>query len=140
MTKHFHECLCGETWNCIINILPLDGIGRIRVDVGQVPYNFQLWKDIANIVPRPKPEHAGGELLVHRDGCQGPMLARIPLPDPRSLPGVTALDAALDPQAGVHDLCFVFSGEVHDPLWAIERVKLVAAPSAAAGAARLSPR
>jgi hexosaminidase len=119
---------------------PLDGIGRIRVEVGQVPYNFQLWKDIANIVPRPKPEHAGGELLVHRDGCQGPMLARIALPDARTQPGVAALDAALDPQAGVHDLCFVFSGEGHDPLWAIERVKLVAAPSAAAGTARVSPR
>jgi hexosaminidase len=118
---------------------PLDGVAGIRVDVGQVPYNFQLGKDIANIVPRPKPERAGGELLVHRDGCQGPMLARIPLPDARTQPGVTPLDAVMDPQAGMHDLCFVFSGEDRDPLWAIERVKLVAAPSAA-GAARVSPR
>jgi hexosaminidase len=111
---------------------PLDGIERIRVDVGQVPYNFQLWKDIASVVPRPKPERAGGELLVHRDGCRGPMLTRIPLPDPRTRPGVTALDAVLDPQAGAHDLCFVFASEGHDPLWAIERVRLVPA--------RVSPR
>jgi len=106
----------------------LDGVGRVRVDVGQVPYNFQLGRDVANIVPRPKPERDGGELLVRRDGCQGAMLARIPLPDARTQPGVTSLDAMLHPQTGVHDLCFVFSGEGHDPLWAIERVKLVPAP------------
>jgi len=107
---------------------PLDGVGRIRVDVGQVPYNFQLWKDIANIVPRPKPERVGGELLIRRDGCQGALLASVPLPDVHTQPGVTSLDAMLDPQAGVHDLCFVFSGEDHDPLWAIDRVKLVPVP------------
>jgi hexosaminidase len=105
----------------------LDGVERIRVDVGQVPYNFQLSKDVANIVPRPKPLRAGGELLVHRDDCKGLLLARIPLPDPRTNPGVTPLDAMVEPQAGAHDLCFVFGSEGHDPLWAIERVRLVRA-------------
>ena len=33
MTKHRHECLCGTSWNCIINILPLpDGLGRARCE------------------------------------------------------------------------------------------------------------
>ena len=34
---------------------PLDGIGGIAVDVGQIPYNFQLAHDITGIVPRPAP-------------------------------------------------------------------------------------
>jgi hypothetical protein len=29
MTKHEHQCLCGATWLCIINILPVAGGGRI---------------------------------------------------------------------------------------------------------------
>jgi hexosaminidase len=103
---------------------PLDGVDRIHVDVGQVPYNFQLWKDVANIVPRPKPANPRGELLIHRDGCSGPLLARLVLPDARIQPGVSRLDAAFEPQAGVHDLCLVFSGEGHDPLWTIDSVSL----------------
>jgi len=107
---------------------PLDGISSIRIAVGQVPYNFQLWKDVASIVPRPKPQTAAGELLIRRDGCDGVLLARIPLTVARTQSAVTQLDAPLSPQAGTHDLCFVFSGEGHDPLWAIESVNLETSP------------
>jgi hypothetical protein len=31
MTKHFHECLCGVEFPCVINILPIEG-GRIRCE------------------------------------------------------------------------------------------------------------
>jgi hypothetical protein len=33
MTKHFHECLCGKRWTCILNIIPLPGgLGGIRCE------------------------------------------------------------------------------------------------------------
>ena len=30
--KHKHICLCGASWSCILNILPIHGIGRIRCE------------------------------------------------------------------------------------------------------------
>ncbi|HEU4664230.1 MAG TPA: family 20 glycosylhydrolase [Dokdonella sp.] len=106
---------------------PLDDIARIRVAVGQLPYNFQLGKDIANIVPRPAPATAAGELLV-RDGCAGAQLASVPLGRVRANPAVSVLEAELPPRPGVHDLCFMFSGDGHDPLWAIDSVELLPSP------------
>jgi hypothetical protein len=32
MTKHEHVCVCEKRWSCIINILPLSGIGRVRCE------------------------------------------------------------------------------------------------------------
>ena len=103
---------------------PLDGAARIRVAVGQLPYNFQLGDDTANIVPRPVPATPAGELRV-LDGCAGEALATLPLDRARTNAGVSVLEAALPPRPGVHDLCFIFSGEGHDPLWAIDTVELL---------------
>jgi hexosaminidase len=114
---------------------PLDGVERIHVRVGQLPYNFQLWKDVANIVPRPRAESAAGDLIVRRDDCKGAVLARIALTDARLRAGVSTLDATIPPQVGAHDLCFVFSGEGHDPLWAIEDISLQAG-----GSPRVTPQ
>jgi hexosaminidase len=106
---------------------PLDGIGGIAVDVGQIPYNFQLAHDIGGIVPRPAPPSAQGDLFVKLDGCGGTTLATIPLDAAISNPAVTTLTASWPPLAGAHDLCFVFAYRGHDPLWAIDRVRLVPA-------------
>jgi hexosaminidase len=103
---------------------PLDGVAAIEVAVGQLPYNFQLWKDAANIVPRAQAQLADGELLVRIDSCSGAVLARIPLQAAARNPGVTILRAALPAQSGRHDLCFAFSGHGVDPLWAIDSVQL----------------
>jgi hexosaminidase len=108
---------------------PLDGVSGIEVTVGQIPYNFQLAGDAKNIVPRPKPSAPHGELLVMLDGCKGREIARIPLDPALANPALTALDASWPPIAGTHDLCFEFATEGHDPLWAIDRVKLMRAPS-----------
>jgi hypothetical protein len=32
MAKHFHECLCGAEFGRVINILPINGGGRIRCE------------------------------------------------------------------------------------------------------------
>ncbi len=106
---------------------PLDGIGSIAVDVGAIPYNFQLAHDIGGIVPRPAPASAEGDLLVKLDGCSGTPLATIPLDAAAKNPALTTLTATLPPIAGAHDLCFVFAYRGHDPLWAIDRVRLVPA-------------
>ena len=104
---------------------PLEAAQRIEVTVGQLPYNFQLWNDAKNIVPRPSPLSPQGELLIKRDGCAGALLATLPLAAAAGSPAITKLDATLPASTGAHDLCFVFSARSHDPLWAIDSVQLV---------------
>jgi hexosaminidase len=107
---------------------PLDGVAAIAVAVGQLPYNFQLWHDATNIVPRPAPQSAEAELLIKFDSCAGATVASIPLGSALGNPAVTVLQAPMPPRVGAHDLCFMFSGRGIDPLWAIDHVQLV--PSA----------
>jgi len=104
---------------------PLAAAAGIEVTVGQLPYNFQLGRDVANIVPRPLPSGRQGELLIKLDSCSGPTLAALPLDPAFATPGLSRLQAALPLQSAAHDLCFVFSGHGIDPLWAIESVRLV---------------
>ena len=42
-------------------------------------------------------------------------------------PAITTLTASFPPVGGAHDLCFVFAYRGHDPLWAIDKVRLVPA-------------
>ncbi|MEO5560124.1 MAG: family 20 glycosylhydrolase, partial [Dokdonella sp.] len=106
---------------------PLDGIVAIEVGVGQLPYNFQLWKDTANVVPRPAPQSPDGELLVRANSCTDPVVVKLPLGPALANTGVTMLVAPLPAMAGVRDLCLLFSGRGIDPLWAIDDVRLVPA-------------
>jgi hexosaminidase len=107
--------------------LDLTGITRIDVRVGTVPNNFQLWHDAAKVVVHPA-RSAGGELEIHRDTCDGPLLAALPMAGvPRGRP--ETLHAKFAPQSGVHDLCFFFTGRSPDYLRAIDRI----APVPAAG-------
>jgi hexosaminidase len=101
----------------------LDGVTHIDVRVGQLPYNFQLWKDASGIVTR-EPATETGELLVYLDSCEGELLVTVPLEPAVSNPTLTDLSAPLPPQAGIHDLCLVFTGKSPDPLWVIDSVSL----------------
>ena len=103
----------------------LDGIGGITARVGQLPFNFQLAKDVANIVPRPAPSSPHGDLIVKLDGCKGSPLASIPLDAAEKNPALTVLSATWAPVSGAHDLCFEFTGRGVDPLWAIDSVQLI---------------
>ena len=107
---------------------PLDGVAGISVRVGQIPFNFQLAGDAANIVPRPQPSTPHGELQIKLDGCKGVTLATIPLDAATANPALTTLSASWPPVAGAHDLCFEFASRGNDPLWAIESVRLNSAP------------
>ena len=107
---------------------PLDAIAGIDVSVGRIPYNFQLAKDVVNIVPRPAPVSANGELRVKLDTCTGATLASIPLDATITNPALTMLSATWPSITSTHDLCFEFTGHGSDPLWVIDSVQLVPAP------------
>ncbi|HJS22241.1 MAG TPA: family 20 glycosylhydrolase [Steroidobacteraceae bacterium] len=101
----------------------LDGVTHIDVRVGQLPYNFQLWKDASGIVTR-EPATETGELLVYLDSCEGELLVSLSLAPAVTEPALTDLSAPILAQAGTHDLCFVFTGKSPEPLWVIDAVSL----------------
>jgi len=111
----------------IFEQVPLETIAGISVTVGQLPYNFQLGKDVANIVPRPAAHAAEGELQARLDTCDGPVLARFPLAPALGTAATTVIATAIPVNAGRHDLCFRFAGTGVDPLWAIDTIRLVPA-------------
>lgn len=103
---------------------PLQGVNGIAVRVARLPFNFQLAGDNAKMVLR-QPHSRYGELEVHGDGCDGPLLASVPLRADTGKAGPQRLSAALPPQAGSRGLCLYFTRHGPDPLWAIERVQLL---------------
>jgi hexosaminidase len=101
----------------------MDGVAVIGVDVGHVPFNFQLGQDAKNI-PLKVPETPDGELEVHLDSCDGPRILDRPLGFAASRDGVTQLVDRIAPVSGLHDLCFVFARSKLDPMWVIASVTL----------------
>jgi hexosaminidase len=92
--------------------------------VGQVPFNFQIGKDIEAIKLNP-PRTLQGELEVRLDGCEGEPLAVLPLAPAADNDAVTVLPAVpLTGSPGPHELCFRFTQRTLDPLWAIDWVQL----------------
>jgi hexosaminidase len=102
------------------------GAVALRARVGQLPYNFQLWHDIKSVVERTT-SLPDGELLVHGNACDGPVLARVSLAPAQREVALTTLDAAFDIPAGTSELCFQFATGKHDPLWSLERVQILSA-------------
>jgi hexosaminidase len=102
---------------------PLDGVREVALTVGNLPWNFQLWKDDAKVVTRPKATPAG-EFQIHEDSCGGPLLATLPLARAARTKLQTTLTAAIPLVAGKHDLCIFATGDPHNGLWAIDKVEL----------------
>lgn len=105
----------------------MEGVRAIHVDAVRLPRNFALAHEQKLVVSRP---HATpfGELVVHADRCDGPVLASMPLPDPAHSPRELELGAALPAQVGEHGLCLVYTAPVDGPLYALGRVSLEAKP------------
>jgi hexosaminidase len=92
--------------------------------VGQVPFNFQIGKDIEAIKLNP-PRTSAGELEVRLDGCEGEPIALLPLAPAADNDAVTVLPPLpLSSAPGPHDLCFRFTQRGLDPMWAIDWVQL----------------
>ncbi len=108
-------------------ILPgvdLSHAATLTAAVGQVPFNFQIGKDIEAIKLKP-PRTPAGELEVRLDGCEGEPVAVLPLAAAADNDAVTVLPAVpLSSSRGPHDLCFTFTQRTLDPMWAIDWVQL----------------
>ncbi|GLQ99957.1 beta-N-acetylhexosaminidase [Dyella mobilis] len=105
---------------------PLDGVTAIHVDAVRLENNYALAHDAKSVISRPRAT-PHGELVVHGDRCDGPVLASMPLPDPAASARRFSLDAKLPPQQGEHTLCLIYTAPVEGPLYAIGRVSLIAA-------------
>ena len=102
----------------------LDGVSGLVAGVGQLPFNFQIGEAVQKIT-FPKPETAAGELEV-RLGCDGELLARLPLAPATASQAVTVLPrAAIAPRTGRHDLCLRFAQAALEPFWVIDAIELV---------------
>jgi hexosaminidase len=102
---------------------PLSGTTHIVAQVGRMPFNFSIGADIAKITYRPRVTPAG-ELEVRRDGCDGAVIATIPLQAATGTSGVADVRGALAPQSGAHDLCVTFTQNGPDPYWVLDRLTL----------------
>jgi hexosaminidase len=101
----------------------LSGVSAIEVEVGQVPFNFQIGKDREAIRFR-TPRTPSGELEV-RASCEGELLASIPMAEARARHTTTKLPRADLEGEGVQDLCFTFTQQELDPLWVMHHVSLI---------------
>jgi hexosaminidase len=102
----------------------LSGLRTLTAAVGQVPFNFQIGRDIEAIRFRP-PRSASGELEVRLDDCEGAPVAVLPLAPAAGHDAVTVLPAATLPALqGQHVLCFTFTQHSIEPLWALDWVQL----------------
>ena len=108
-------------------LLPATDLSQARgltVAVGQVPFNFQIGKDVDSIHLNP-PHSAAGELEVRLDQCEGAPLVVLPLAPAADNDAVTVLPAVALPRlTGAHQLCFKFTQHGLDPMWAIDWVQL----------------
>jgi hexosaminidase len=103
---------------------PLDGVRRLSLTVGNLPWNFQLWTDNPKVVARPKATPAG-EFQVHLDSCTGPLLATLPLAKAAQTKLQTTLTADTPATSGEHDLCIFATGDPRNGLWGIDKIELL---------------
>ncbi|HEX7368820.1 MAG TPA: family 20 glycosylhydrolase, partial [Rhodanobacteraceae bacterium] len=103
---------------------PLDGVRRVELTVGNLPWNFALWTDNAKVFTRPKTTPAG-EFQVHLDSCNGPLLATLPLAPATHTKLQTTLAANIPSIRGKHTLCIYATGDPRAGLWAIGKVELM---------------
>ena len=104
---------------------PDGGAKQIAIEVGQIPFNFQVGKDIESIRFHP-PATPEGEFEVRAGGCEGVRIAVLPLAPARANPGVTRLVAPIAARNGNEDLCITYTATGVEPMWAIDSVELIA--------------
>lgn len=102
----------------------LSAVSGIKAAVGQVPFNFQIGAD-RDKIELPEPRTATGELEVRANGCDGRLLAVMPLEQAAESNEVTVLAQEFaEPQDARTDLCFRFTADKLDPMWAVEWIEL----------------
>lgn len=102
---------------------PLAGIGAVEVRAGRIPYFFQLAHDEPHRTFKPA-KTAHGELELHA-GCDGPLLATLPMPAQPDADGFVTLRAPLRDAPADADLCVWFTGDTRPAMWALDRITLL---------------
>jgi hexosaminidase len=105
----------------------LAGIASIEVRAGRLPYYFQLAHDEPSRKFKPAAS-INGELEI-RAGCDGAVLATLPLPAAPDADGFVTLKAPLKAVAGPQNpgpqnLCIFFTGDTRPAMWVLDRVTL----------------
>jgi hexosaminidase len=103
----------------------LDSIVAIQASVGQIPWNLMVGKTV-KITLRP-PTVPGGELQVFLNRCAGKPIVSLPLQPALNNNALTMLQAAFPAMSGKHDLCFTFTRDNNDFIWAVNSIQLVPA-------------
>jgi hexosaminidase len=106
----------------IVPNAPLTRVTHITVDAASLARNYALAHDADRVVTRPS-RTSFGELQVLLDGCNGPSLADIPLPETNAGQRYVLSTHVSAPQ-GVHDLCLRFTGSKALPMPAIGSLHL----------------
>lgn len=102
----------------------VDGIARLRVRAGQIPYYFQLAHDEPARKFSPA-RSAHGEMDVLNGTCDGKPLVSVPLPATPGADGFITLEAALPRSLkGPQDLCVRFTGDTRPTMWVVDKVTL----------------
>ncbi len=92
---------------------------------GRIPYFFQLAHDEHARKFKPA-KTAHGELEL-RAGCDGPLLATLPMPASTDADGFVTLRAPLRDAPASTDLCLWFTGDTRPAMWVLDRATLVPA-------------
>ena len=100
----------------------LEGVASVKVRAGRIPYYFQLAHDEPARKFKPA-RSAHGELEI-RAGCDGAVLASVPLPAGTDADGFLTLKTDLKPVSGTHDLCVFFTGDTRPAMWVLDRLTL----------------
>ncbi len=102
----------------------VDGIARLRVRAGQIPYYFQLAHDEPARKFSPA-RSAHGEMDVLNGTCESKPLVSVPLPATPGADGFITLEAALPRSLkGPQDLCVRFTGDTRPTMWVVDEVTL----------------
>jgi hexosaminidase len=102
----------------------LQDIASFKVRTGRIPYNFGLLKEDEAKRHYRKPVAKYGEFEV-RAGCDGRVLASVPLPQNPGKDGFIELEAPLRKGAEqITDLCMTFSGDTRPQMWVLDQIRL----------------
>lgn len=102
----------------------LQDVASIQVRAGRIPYNFGLLREEEAKRGFRRAVAAHGEFEV-RDGCEGPVLASVPLPEAADADGFITLDAPLHSRTNATtNLCMTFSGDTRPTMWVLKQVAL----------------
>jgi hexosaminidase len=103
----------------------LTHVTGIDAAVGQLPFEFQLGADV-HVPKLNPPQTPAGEMEVRMDGCDGERIGVLPLQPAVASNAVTELPAVkIAHRDGTHDLCIKFTQRSHDPMWALDWVRLL---------------